>query len=617
MPVSLMVLWAGAPAEAVDLDVVVEAWTLTVDGQNGSNGEDRATGVAFDSDGNIVAVGWLDGAIDHGTDSYVVQYAQSGAKMWDLLQDAGPVGADRNNSDDKLYALSLEPDTDAVTLCGRKAPDNAAQADARYLVQAYGPAGGKVPTKLWEITYADGLAANSPVNECFSVDHDLGTVFASGWTEHNQTISAGRWYSFILKEDDAFIYDQFNYNLVNWGAVPDQAYGVAINPLYSDYVVVGQRGVSGLPTSVFNDADWFVQYYHYDVATDVRELKWEHAHDYGALLDRANAVAVDELGGGDVYVAGSVNVGADNGNGRNDDWYVLKYDKDGDGLGFPLPVWTMRYESATGASEQATAIAVDDSGDVLVAGTRVDPTTGHTVWRLAKYSSLDGSEIEEWVGPVGTGDAVPYSVAVRDGRIVLAGTVPGIDDGADFAITFLDDDRDGDKVADAVDGCADDPEKSEPGVCGCGVLDQDTDGDMVLNCVDECPANPDKVEPGLCGCNISDMDTDKDGTPDCDDNCDTDPEKVDWGVCGCNAPDSDSDGDGVLGCNDACSNTPSGTDVDENGCPIVEGTTTDTGDDEGRGGGGGGCGCDGTGTPVPAILGLAMLVPALRRRRST
>jgi hypothetical protein len=30
---------------------------------------------------------------------------------------------------------------------------------------------------------------------------------------------------------------------------------------------------------------------------------------------------------------------------------------------------------------------------------------------------------------------------------------------------------------DVKDGCLDDPDKSEPGICGCGVPDTDTDGD--------------------------------------------------------------------------------------------------------------------------------------------
>jgi hypothetical protein len=44
-------------------------------------------------------------------------------------------------------------------------------------------------------------------------------------------------------------------------------------------------------------------------------------------------------------------------------------------------------------------------------------------------------------------------------------------------------DRDGDEVADVADACPDDPDKSAPGVCGCGVLDSDIDQDGLLDCL--------------------------------------------------------------------------------------------------------------------------------------
>ncbi|MGB2985823.1 MAG: hypothetical protein WBE26_08060 [Phycisphaerae bacterium] len=94
-------------------------------------------------------------------------------------------------------------------------------------------------------------------------------------------------------------------------------------------------------------------------------------------------------------------------------------------------------------------------------------------------------------------------------------------------------DSDGDGLIDDCDGCPDDPNKIEPGVCGCGVPDDDSDGDGVEDCSDGCPDDPNKIEPGICGCGVPDDDSDGDGVEDCNDGCPDDPNKIEPGVCGC------------------------------------------------------------------------------------
>ncbi len=67
-----------------------------------------------------------------------------------------------------------------------------------------------------------------------------------------------------------------------------------------------------------------------------------------------------------------------------------------------------------------------------------------------------------------------------------------------FKIT-LDEDDDG--VPDANDNCPNDPNKLDPGICGCGVSDADTDGDGTPDCFDRCPDDPTSIDcPGACGC---------------------------------------------------------------------------------------------------------------------
>jgi hypothetical protein len=65
---------------------------------------------------------------------------------------------------------------------------------------------------------------------------------------------------------------------------------------------------------------------------------------------------------------------------------------------------------------------------------------------------------------------------------------------------------------------------------------------------DCCPDDPNKTEPGVCGCGVAETDADSDGTPNCNDGCVSDPAKTSAGVCGCGFADA---ADGCLGLRDA------------------------------------------------------------------
>lgn len=113
------------------------------------------------------------------------------------------------------------------------------------------------------------------------------------------------------------------------------------------------------------------------------------------------------------------------------------------------------------------------------------------------------------------------------------------------------------------DSCPDDPYKTLPGICGCGVPDEDIDLDGTVDCqsIDYCPDDPDKDFPGICGCGYPDEDLDQDGTTDCldwGDACPDDPYKLTPGICGCGIPDEDIDQDGTVDCQsfDYCPGDP-------------------------------------------------------------
>lgn len=83
------------------------------------------------------------------------------------------------------------------------------------------------------------------------------------------------------------------------------------------------------------------------------------------------------------------------------------------------------------------------------------------------------------------------------------------------------------------DLCPSNPDKTEPGVCGCKETDEeDIDLDLIPDCVDPCIVGLPSSDPRF-------VDSDGDGVQDCEDICK-------------GSADIDSDGDGILDCRDKC-----------------------------------------------------------------
>jgi len=84
-----------------------------------------------------------------------------------------------------------------------------------------------------------------------------------------------------------------------------------------------------------------------------------------------------------------------------------------------------------------------------------------------------------------------FGLRTTPGPITIMPDVPDCDDNG--VPDMWDPDGDGDGVIDACDGCPDDPNKIEPGVCGCGINDElDGDADGVPDCIDQCPGVDDR-----------------------------------------------------------------------------------------------------------------------------
>jgi hypothetical protein len=157
-------------------------------------------------------------------------------------------------------------------------------------------------------------------------------------------------------------------------------------------------------------------------------------------------------------------------------------------------------------------------------------------------SSGDGTKDAGSGGSTGTGGVVTSSGGAT-GAGGMATSMGGSGTGGspvDAAVDAPETDTPAGDVG-PTDNCPNDPNKTDPGQCGCGMPDTDTDGDGVADCIDQCPMDPGKFATGLCGCGVPDVntnDTDGDGTLDCLDQCPRDPTRTKAGVCGCGVSDT-------------------------------------------------------------------------------
>lgn len=158
-----------------------------------------------------------------------------------------------------------------------------------------------------------------------------------------------------------------------------------------DYATIKYDGVTGAPL-------WTA---HYDGPVSSK--------------DRANAVAVDA--NGDIFVTG----GSYGAIGRDDaefDFATVKYDGD---TGAPL--WVARYNGPGFHVDEARAIAIDASGDVVITGYSYGGDATWSDFATIKYSGATGDQL--WVsrynGPA-TGDDLPRAVALDPfGDVVVTG----------------------------------------------------------------------------------------------------------------------------------------------------------------------------------------------------
>jgi hypothetical protein len=295
------------------------SWTNRYDGPGG--GEDRATAVAVDGSGNVIVTGYSTGT-GFNYDYATIKYAgATGAPIWTNRYN-GP-----GNGDDKAAAVAVDSGGN-VFVTG----SSAGAAGLDYATIKYASAGAPA----WTNRY-NGPLNSDDIATALVVDGG-SNVIVTGYSPG----SGGYTNYLTIKYSNAGGAIWTNrYNGLGYGL--NAATAVAVDSS-SNVVVTGYSlGAAGFDYAT-------IKYSGAGAPT------WTNRYSGAALQnDFATAVAVD--GGGNAFVTGYATV-----SGVYYAYATLGYASNG------VPLWTNYYYGPGTGENEASAVAVDHSGNVIVTG---------------------------------------------------------------------------------------------------------------------------------------------------------------------------------------------------------------------------------------------------------
>ena len=371
--------------------------------QFGSPAWDKANGLAVDGEGDVIIVGATQGAMPGQTlggfwDGFARKLSPAGAEMW-TLQYTNSVS---------VGALSVAVDAAGdIILAGHvqgELPGQTGAGNDDAYVRKLSPAG----TEVW--THQTGSA-------------DADWAFAAAVDGSGDIVAAGAANAALAGQtgtggEDAFVQKLSPEGTELWTSqfgsdASDRVWSAAVDG--SGNIIVVGRTQHALPGQTSAGSwDAFVRKYSPE-GTQLWSLQFG-----SPAPDVANKVVVD--GAGNIIVAGST-MGALPGQTRAgyDDAFVRKLSPEGKEL------WTLQF--GTAASADASGLAVDRAGNIIVAGRVYGALPGQTqVGQQDVYvRKLSPAGIELWTLQFGSpaSDEVVGVAVDSTGNIFVAGNTQG------------------------------------------------------------------------------------------------------------------------------------------------------------------------------------------------
>jgi len=339
----------------------VEQWVARYN--NVGNSYDDARAIALDNQGNIYVAGASWSAAVNG-DYATIKYDPAGNQLWVARYNGDA------NGEDFVFAMTVD-DSGCAYVTGYSLGSS---ATFDYATIKYDPNGNQ----LWVARYD----ANDYDTAGAIATDSSGNVYVTGSSYGSGTDS--------------------DYATIKYSPAGNQLWVARYNGPANDYdgasaVAVDNSGnvyVTGV--SQGSGSSWDYATIKYGPAGN--QLWVVRYNGPANSYDSACALAVDNAG--NVYVTGeSIGIGTE------DDYATIKYDTNGNQL------WVARYNGPGNFYDDATAMALDNAGNVYVTGTSMCNGTIYD-YATIKYSP-DGSQL--WLayynGP-GNGNDKPYALAV-------------------------------------------------------------------------------------------------------------------------------------------------------------------------------------------------------------
>jgi uncharacterized delta-60 repeat protein len=420
-------------------ETAVQAWVQRYHGP--ASGNDEAYAVAVDGSNNVIVTGASTNS-GSGYDYATIEYSSAGMALWTNRYN-GP-----GSGDDQPSGVAVDG-SNSVIVTGYSTGSG---GNDDYATIKYSSAG----VALWTNRY-NGPGDFHDVATAVAVDGS-NNVIVTGYSWGG----SGSWYDYAtIKYSSAGVALWTNrYN--GPGNLSDLAYAVAVDAsnnvivtgastgsgLYYDYATIkyssagvplwtnrytGPGNANGQANSVAVDGsnDIIVTGYStgsgsgYDYATikysSAGVPLWTNRYN-GPGNGDDEAVAVASDASNNVVVTGF-----SNGGGSSYDYATLKYSSAG------VPLWTNRYNGPGNGPDEATAVAVDGSNNVLVTGYSTNSASGYDYATL-KYSSAGVPLWTNRYNGLGNANDLARAVAVdHGGNVIVAGYSTGSGGDNDFA----------------------------------------------------------------------------------------------------------------------------------------------------------------------------------------